>query len=120
MNRQQLIALCKEKYDISPDYPFSTSPDAAVLRHPENRKWFALVMQVSKAKFGLDSNETIDVVNLKIAPEIRESFGKSDGVYPAYHMNKSKWISVLLDGSAQDDTTEFLIEVSYQLTDKKS
>ena len=32
-----------------------------VLRHPENRKWFALVMRVSKSKFGIKSDNAVDI-----------------------------------------------------------
>ena len=41
------------------------------------------------------------------------------GIYPAYHMSKTHWVSVLLDGSASEDTLSFLIDVSFDLTDKK-
>lgn len=45
-------------------------------------------MKVSRRKFGFDSNDVIDVVNLKLPTEMFGSFGAAYGVYPAYHMNK--------------------------------
>lgn len=89
-----------------------------MLRHGENRKWYALVMRVSRRKFGFDSNEVIDVVNLKLPTEMFGSFGAADGVYPAYHMNKLHWISVLLP-DAPEDVVRFLVNVSFEATKNK-
>ena len=76
-------------------------------------------MRVSRRKFGFDSNEVIDVVNLKLPTEMFGSFGASDGVYPAYHMNKLHWVSVLLP-DAPDDIVEFLLNVSFETTKSKA
>jgi len=73
------------------------------------------VMRVSRCKFGLESNEIIDVVNLKLPTDLFGSFGKSDGVYPAYHMNKLHWISVLLPDTP-DVVVSFLTNASYMAT----
>ena len=72
-------------------------------------------MRVSRRKFGFDSDEVIDVVNLKLPTEMFGSFGAADGVYPAYHMNKLHWISVLLP-DAPDDVVQFLVNVSFEAT----
>ena len=76
-------------------------------------------MRVSRRKFGFDSNEVIDVVNLKLPTEMFGSFGASDGVYPAYHMNKLHWVSVLLPDSP-DDVVQFLVNVSFEATKSKT
>ena len=89
-----------------------------MLRHADNRKWYAIVMRVSRRKFGFDSDEVIDVVNLKLPTEMFGSFGASDGVYPAYHMNKLHWVSVLLP-DAPDDVVQFLANVSFDATKNK-
>ncbi len=115
MNREDLLEYCADTYGTSPDYPFDEDSQTAVLRHTDNRKWYALVMKVPRRKFGLPSDEAIDVVNLKLPTEMFGSFGASDGVYPAYHMNKLHWISVLLP-DAPDDVVQFLINVSFEAT----
>ena len=102
MTKQQFLEYCRDTYDTSPDYPSDEDFETAVLRHADNRKWYALVMKVSRRKFGFESDEVIDVVNLKIPIEMFGSFGASDGVYPAYHMNKLHWISVLLPDASDD------------------
>ncbi len=57
MTRQELFAYCLDTYGTSPDYPFEDDLETAVLRHENNRKWYALVMKVSRRKFGIDSDE---------------------------------------------------------------
>ena len=115
MTKQQLFEYCLNTYGTSPDYPFDEDFETAVLRHVDNRKWSAIVMRVSRRKFGFDSDEVIDVVNLKLPTEMFGSFGAADGVYPAYHMNKLHWISVLLP-DAPDDVVQFLVNVSFEAT----
>ena len=73
------------------------------------------MMRVSRRKFGIDGDGMIDVVNLKLPTEMFGSFGAADGVYPAYHMNKLHWISVLLP-DAPDDVVQFLVNVSFEAT----
>ena len=115
MTKQQFLEYCLNTYGTSPDYPFDEDFETAVLRHVDNRKWYAIVMRVSRRKFGFDSDEVIDVVNLKLPTEMFGSFGAADGVYPAYHMNKLHWISVLLP-DAPNDILQFLVNVSFEAT----
>ena len=115
MIKQQFLEYCFNTYSTSPDYPFDEDFVTAVLRHMDNRKWYAIAMRVSRRKFGFDSDEVIDVVNLKLPTEMFGSFGAPDGVYPAYHMNKLHWISVLLP-DAPDDVVQFLVNVSFEAT----
>ena len=118
MTKQQFLEYCLNTYGTSPDYPFDEDFETAVLRHEDNRKWYALVMQVSRRKFGFDNDEVIDVVNLKLPTEMFGSFGAPEGVYPAYHMNKLHWISVLLP-DAPDEVVQFLSRVSFEATKDK-
>ncbi len=115
MNRQEFLTYCLDTFGTVADHPFDEDFETAVLRHKDNRKWYALVMKVSLRKFGFDSDDFIDVVNMKLPTEMFGSFGASDGVYPAYHMNKLHWISVLLP-YAQDDIVQFLAGISYDAT----
>ena len=116
MTKQQFFEYCLDTYGTSPDYPFDEDFETAVLRHADNRKWYAIVMRVSRRKFGLDSDEVIDVVNFKLPTEMFGSFGAADGVYPAYHMNKLHWISVLLPDSPED-VISFLLNASFKATE---
>ena len=76
-------------------------------------------MNVPKSKFGINSDKVVCVVNMKLPIELFGSFGPNDGVFPAYHMNKLHWISVLIE-EAEKETIEFLTDVSYEATQKKT
>ena len=115
MTKQQFLEYCLNTYGTSPDYPFDEDFEAAVLRHASNRKWYAVSMKVARRKFGFESDEVIDVINLKLPTEMFGSFCAAEGVYPAYHMNKLHWISVLLP-DAPDDVLRFLVNVSFEAT----
>ena len=119
MIKQEFLEYCLNTYGTSPDYPFDEDFETAVLRHTDNRKWYAIVMCVSRRKFGFDNDEVIDVVNLKLPTEMFGSFGTADGVHPAYHMNKLHWVSVLLP-DAPDDVVQFLVNVSFEATKSKN
>lgn len=118
MTKQDFLNMCVDSYGTMPDYPFDKDFETAVLRHADNRKWYAIVMRVSRRKFGMNRDEVIDVVNLKLPTEMFGSFGPSDGVYPAYHMNKLHWISVLLPDSP-NDVVSFLTNTSFEVTRSK-
>ena len=118
MTKQQFLEYCADTYGTVADYPFEEDFLTAVLRHASNRKWYAILMRVPRRKFGLESDEIIDVVNLKLPTEMFGSFGAADGVYPAYHMNKLHWISVLLP-DAPEDTVRFLTNASFEVTRDK-
>ena len=115
MTKQQFLSYCRSAYGTSPDYPFDDWMESAVLRHTDNQKWYAIAMRVSRRKFGQNSDEEVDVVNLKLPTEMFGSFSAADGVYPAYHMNKLHWISVLLP-DANDELVRFLVNVSFEAT----
>ena len=118
MTKQDFLSYCLSTYSTSPDYPFKDLFETAVLRHGDTRKWYAIVMCVPRRKFGFDSDEVVDVVNLKLPTEMLGSFSAAEGVYPAYHMNKLHWISVLLP-DAPDDVVRFLVNASFEITRAK-
>ena len=115
MTKQEFLEYCLDTYGTSPDYPFDDWNESAVLRHTDTRKWYAITMKVPRYKLGIDSDEAIDIVNLKLPSEMFGSFSEADGVYPAYHMNKLHWISVLLP-DAPDDVVKFLTNASFEAT----
>ena len=115
VTRKEFEALVYELYGVRADYPFEKDFETAVFRHSENKKWFALSMTVPYVKFGIDKEGNAEVVNLKIPPEMFGSFSEGEGVYPAYHMNKAHWVSVLIE-SADFETVDFLLNASFFVT----
>lgn len=58
----------------------------------------------------------VDVVNLKVTPDMVEPLMKVHGVFPGYHMDKRHWVSVILDGWVDDDFILKLLKDSFDLT----
>ena len=119
MNREELEAYILNHYSTEPDYPWADTPRAAVFRHANNRKWFALMMEVPRGRLGLLGAEPLDIVNFKCDPILIASLRDETGIFPAYHMNKASWITASLDGSVPAETIELLLDVSYELTKPK-
>lgn len=115
--RKTIIAYIKNKYRVSPEYPWSRYDTNAVFRHPENRKWFALVMDVDREKLGLKGDGLVAVMNLKVDDMFfRDMIIREEGIMPAYHMNKQHWITVLLDGTVPREQVYDLLEMSFLAT----
>lgn len=119
MNRLELKQYIAETYGIEPDCPWIKNPNFEVYRHSNNKKWFALIMDIPRNRIGLRGTDTIDVVNLKCDPLLLGSVRTESGIFPAYHMNKENWVTAALDGSVPDEIIKMLLDVSYELTAAK-
>lgn len=115
--REQLFQYVKKKYKTAPEYLWMRFPDYAVFRHADNGKWFGIVMNVSKEKLGLDGDEGVDILNVKLPdPLLAEMLMQQSGYFRGYHISRGNWVSILLDGSVPfDDVCRWLGE-SYLTT----
>lgn len=114
--RKDILEFVFKKYKTTGDRPWAKYPEFIVLRHSDNKKWFGLIMTVPYEKFGLSLAGDIDVLNVKTDSVVIGGFKKQPGIFPAYHMNKASWVSILLDGSVPIKDIEFLLNVSFELT----
>ena len=119
MDRQSLDRYISDIYKVSADHPFESTPKTTVYRHKISRKWFALVMDLPKGKFKNGAQGNTSAVNLKCDPLLIGSLLTENGIYPAYHMNKSHWISVLIDEITDEEKIKWLLDLSFELTKKK-
>lgn len=117
MNRQELLHWALDTYGTEPDFPWND--ENAVLRHDVNKKWYAVLLKVRRNRIGLSGGEIADVLNLKCDPLLIGSLVTQPGYFPAYHMSKDKWVSILLDGPAPDEEIKQLLDLSYDLTRPK-
>ncbi len=88
---------------------------STVYRCPNN-KWFALLMQIKFKNLGFASDEPVWAVNLKA--ENVEAITDKKSIFPAYHMNKKYWITVLLTAVTDFDKLCELTKKSYALVQK--
>ena len=115
MDRKACIAYISHTFHVQPDYPFEGDFSSAVFRCPENRRWFALLMEVSPDRLGLKGTEPVLILNIKTDPLLIGSLLKQEGFLPAYHMNKTHWNSVRAQGSVPDDLLRNLLDEAYRL-----
>ena len=116
MNREDLNRMICNIYSAQPEYLWKSAPSFAVYRHDSNKKWFAIIMDISKQKLGFSEDESVSVVNIKVDPSLVGTLLENEGIFPAYHMNKRHWVTVLLDENATFEKIGWLIEMSYDNT----
>lgn len=109
LTKQEAISACKSFQNVFEDYPFDEN--WAVMRHIENKKSFAFIFE-RKGQIW---------INVKAEPMACEFWcNVYASIVPAYHMNKQHWISIILDGSINNNEIHNLIAESYHITAKKS
>ena len=119
--RSDVLHYAAENYGTAAENLWMKFPGYAVLRHEENKKWYAIIMDVQWEKLGLSGNGYVDILEIKCDPNISGSLLTKEGILPAYHMNKGNWITVLLDGSVEKDMIFSLLDMSFAITaDRKS
>lgn len=115
--RERITKYISDQYAVDPEFPWEGDSTSAVFRHRENKKWFALIMDLKKETIGLSGKEVISVMNLKIDDILlRDIVLHEEGIMPAYHMNKMHWITVLLDGTVPEERVLDLLSVSFEAT----
>ena len=114
MTKDELIAYVAERFSTDAEYPWDD--ENFIFRHQENRKWFAVAMCVPYRRLGIGREDSVDIVDVKCGPLLMDVYRKQPGILPGYHMNKDHWITILLDGTAEDGLIRELFEISYDLT----
>ncbi len=117
--RNAVFNLAREQYGTEAEYLWARTPGFGVLRHP-NGKWYAVVMDIPKSKIGLPGDELIDVMNVQVDPVMSGSLRANLSIFPGYHMNKEKWITVLLDGTIDMEQIAVLLDISYDIAGAKT
>lgn len=107
--RQDVIDACLELGEVYEDYPFHDD-NWTVMRHRGSRKMFAAI-HLRQGNIW---------VNVKAEPQWGEFWRNTfAAVVPAYHMNKEHWVSMILDGSMEQEDILRLLQDSYSLTKAK-
>ena len=115
MKRKELEDYIVNRYGTVTEHPWEQYPEFSVFRRTDNRKWFAVIMEIPKSKIGIEEEGNINVVNLKSDPLLIGSLLFDSGIHPAYHMNKNHWVSALLS-DISDDLLKYLVNISFDIT----
>lgn len=143
MQKEELFAFAAALGGAVIDYPFQDNFETAVFRHADTRRWFGIWLSVPCRWFGAEAagrgntglfgaenagREGAGVkntgaafcLNVKCPPDLIPLLtGQERGVYPAYHMNRTHWVTVRSCECA-DDTVRRLVQLSYTLTQGKA
>ena len=139
MQKEELFAFAAALGGAVIDYPFQDDFETAVFRHADTRRWFGIWLSVPCRWFGAENagrgsaglfgaenagRESAGAkntgaafcLNVKCPPDLIPLLtGQERGVYPAYHMNRTHWVTVRPCECA-DDTVRRLVQLSYTLT----
>ena len=105
-----------KKYNVLPEFLWKKFPQYGVFRNSKSNKWFGVIMNIDKSKIASTEKGEIEVINLKL-DDLK--YLERKGVYPAYHMNKKSWVSIVLDDTLKDEEIIDLIDISYEYSDIK-
>jgi len=115
----RITNLVKEKYGNEPEFLWDKFQGSGVFRNPETEKWYLAILDVDRSKLQAGKKGLIEVADIKLAPEKIQKLITQEGFYPAYHMNKKSWITIILDETVADEKIMELIEESHDLSDGK-
>lgn len=104
-----------ERYGDKPVFPWNDF-SGGVFKNPNNGKWYALIMNIDFAKLDKKRSGKVEVVNIKLNEDKILELHKQEGFYPAYHMNKKNWISIVLNDTVSDDMLFILLDESHAFT----
>ena len=112
----EIIDYCNEKYGENHVNPFKKHPDILVFVNEKN-KWYALLSDVEYNKLNKNTDITtkVKILNLKYPTDNILYIIDNQNIFPAYHMNKKHWISIVLDKNIKLETIKELIDISYSL-----
>lgn len=114
----KIIQYIEDTYGGEPEFLWANTPTNAVFRHKDTLKWFAAILNISKNKLGAFDNSKVDVLDLKCDPILIGSLRDYYHYFPAYHMNKEHWITILIDEQTSLSEVFSLIDLSFNITKK--
>ena len=111
----EVIDYCN-KYGGNHVNPFKKHPDILAFVNEKN-KWYALLSDVEYNKLNKNTDITtkVKILNLKYPTDNILYIIDNQNIFPAYHMNKKHWISIVLDKNIKLETIKELIDISYSL-----
>ena len=115
---KQILNYAMEKYGTEPEYLWEKFPRNAVCRRKDNKKWYFAVLSVKGSTLGLPTDDIMEVVDLRADKKDVPELLQQNNIFPAYHMNKKSWITIILDGSMGVDKVFNYIDKSYELAKK--
>lgn len=109
----RIAKLIGDLYGDEPEFLWAKTPGAGVFRKQSDQKWYGLIMNIDKSKISAKETGEIEIINLKLDEVEIIDLLKRKGFYPAYHMNKKNWITIVLDDSLSDEEIMKYVGISH-------
>ncbi len=110
-----VIEYAKTKYGTQAEYLWAKFPSYAVLRESKSRKWYAVLMSISKKTLGINEDGTVEVINLKETTKNIEKLIDGEKYFSGFHMNKKHWYTLRLDGKESLEEVFSRVDASFNL-----
>ena len=118
-NQSNRIAVyLKETYGTTPEFLWKKYPGHGVFRNTQKKKWYGIILNIHASKI-MNEDKEIEILDVKIKPEQLEELLNKPGYYPAYHMNKKNWITLVLDETLSDEEIKQHLDESFHLSNCK-
>lgn len=110
-----------DRFEAPGHHLFKQYPEYTVFRH-RNRDgsdgpWFLLVCNIDYRQIGVEHRTgEVFVAVVKADPRLVDELSDRPGYARGWHMNKSHWLSILLDGTVPMSDIHDLVRGSYVLT----
>lgn len=115
---QMAIEYVRKKYGDEPEFLWTKSPNNAVLRRKDSRKWYAAILTVNGRKIGLNTDKIVEIIDLRMKADDRDNILSKEHYYPGWHMNKKSWYTIVFDDCVADEEIKLRITESYELARK--
>ena len=115
--KSMILSYVHKIYNTKEEYPWKDMKEYFTLK--VNNKWYLLYMNIPYKSINKDKEGKVDVINVKLMPNEIENLIDYKTYYPAYHMNKKYWMTIVLDNNAQFEIVKSLIDRSYEIVSKK-
>lgn len=115
---KEIIDYVKNKYGDELEFLWEKFTDNAIIRRSDNKKWYLLLLTVSKNKIGLSGTDKIEIIDLRGTPETIENIIDNKNYFKGYHMNKKHWYTMCLDSGVTTKEILNRIDESYKLAKK--
>lgn len=118
----KLIQVLQNQYQTKLEFLWPKSPRNAIMRRPDNQKWYIAFLTVRADKLHLSekAEEQIEIINIRVASDILPNLIDNYLFFPAYHMNKKNWVTIYPARVVDEESLMALIEKSYQWALNKS
>lgn len=111
---KKLLALVEANFNDKLEFLWEKSPNVAILRRKDSKKWYAVFFNLPKNRLGKFDKIETDIIDIHINEKDLELIDNKS-VFPAYHMNKKHWLTICLDSSVPTEKIWALMQTSYDL-----